>query len=173
MPADDLNDLARALGRLRPAPAALDRDALMFRAGYRAGLRGLGWPIAVAAASLLALAFGALWLTERGSRRAPTHAVYVPPRHDVVSPEPQGVEVEGPGGVPGPQRPDPLVPSPPESAPQQPAPRPSSARPPAPAAAASKQEVEERLIRWGLDGLPQTTAAPARPASVDELLRSF
>src|SRR5207237_10530250 len=97
-----------------------------------------------------------------GTRPAPGHVVYVPPRHDVRPAEPPVVEGEEQRQPPGPRRPDPLSPTPPESAPHQPAPASPGARRPAPVATANRQEVEERLMRWGLDGLPATARAPAR-----------
>src|SRR5262249_30724133 len=53
-----LNARAGALAGLKPRPAALDRDALMFRAGRASAPRGWKWPLATAALSLVALGLG-------------------------------------------------------------------------------------------------------------------
>jgi hypothetical protein len=44
-----LSSLEVSLAALRPAPAGLDRDRLMFEAGRKAGRRGWFWPAATAA----------------------------------------------------------------------------------------------------------------------------
>jgi len=159
MSADDLNDLAAALGRLRPAPAA-DRDVILYRAGFRAGRRAAAaWPLAAAAASALALAFGALWLYERGRPAQPQVVVRTAPRPPEPAPPPPGRT----------ERPEP-IPSP--GPPGQTLTEISPAAPPR-SAVADKRELEDHLIRWGLDGLTPPGTAPSRPVTVEELLRSF
>jgi hypothetical protein len=74
-------ELEAAMRVLRPAPAALDRDRMLFEAGAavgraRAGRSLLAWR---AAAALVAVALGASWLWRGGAGPAPVQEriVYV------------------------------------------------------------------------------------------------
>jgi hypothetical protein len=101
MPESPLNDpaldaLAGALRGLGPAPAGLDRDGLMFRAGRASAPRGWAWPLATAASTIVA-AFLGLLLWERPE---PPRVIFVadrpqPPAPDERTPGP------APDGAPG------------------------------------------------------------------------
>jgi hypothetical protein len=69
--------LEAALLGLTPRPPALDRDAVLFRAGRESARAGLGWPVATAAASLAALALGVVLLT-RPVPAPEVRVVYLP-----------------------------------------------------------------------------------------------
>jgi hypothetical protein len=125
-----LNELANVLARLRPAPAPLDRDLLMYRAGLLARRRWQWfWPCLAAAMTLLATGLGLGLLFQPPHQQV--HQVIV-----VRETQP-----------------------PPETA------------PPVPAAAADHParqppltyytQLQEQVLRWGLDGLPQPPAPPA------------
>jgi hypothetical protein len=163
MSPDELSNLARALGRLRPAPPSLERDVIMYRAGLRAARRGPGWQIAAGAAAGLALLFAGLWLSDR-KQSLPAQIVYMPAPHEEEPPplphEEKPIEHEPP---PGPPQPPPPI----EAQPV--------ARLPEPEPPTDRRKVEEHLLRWGLDGLspPPPKATPARTVKVEELLRSF
>ena len=87
----ELSDLESSLRELRPRPEALDRAALMYRAG-RASVRGWGWPLATLVSTILALVLGiALWI------RPTPSVVYVavpPARDDAVSASPPSPQLE-------------------------------------------------------------------------------
>jgi hypothetical protein len=50
---DHLKPFLNALARVAPDPGRLDRDALLFDAGRRAGRAGPGWPLTAAALALV------------------------------------------------------------------------------------------------------------------------
>ncbi len=59
----EVNALADSLARMKPRPATLDRDALMFRAGQVEAPRGWKWPLATIASMLVAVGLGVALLT--------------------------------------------------------------------------------------------------------------
>jgi len=146
----DLSALADALAGLKPRPAALDRDALMFCAGRASAPRRWGWPLVTAAVSLLALGLGV--------------GLFV--RQPLVVERIEYVRVEVP------------VPAPP--APETPAPVPTPADTPslvthedeAPPLSGVRR-LEDHLLRWGFDGLPPAPHAPPPKETPDSLLRSL
>ncbi|HEY7156736.1 MAG TPA: hypothetical protein VH575_22395 [Gemmataceae bacterium] len=84
----ELTALASALRDLRPSPEALDRAALMYRAGC-ASAHGWGWPLATAAAGVLATILGVLLLL-RPAPPVVERVVYLPvpqPESPVTQPE--------------------------------------------------------------------------------------
>jgi hypothetical protein len=148
--APDLTALAADLRRLAPAPAGLDRDALLFRAGRASARRGWAWPAATALATATAASL-ALVLALRPPE------VQTVERPVVVVVEKQAPTV--------PQ----LQPTPPE-APSIDATEPEPT-PPAPGPAGRYLQVQEHLLRWGLDGLGQPSEPEARPVSLESLLQ--
>jgi hypothetical protein len=63
----ELAALESALLALAPAPAGINRDRLLFRAGQAsASRRGWAWPAATAALALVAVALGSAWLLRPG-----------------------------------------------------------------------------------------------------------
>ncbi|HEV3165474.1 MAG TPA: hypothetical protein VGZ22_15715 [Isosphaeraceae bacterium] len=72
-PERDLSDLERRLRRWQPAPAALDRDQMLFEAG-RAAARtqasSLLWPAVAASLALATASLGGLWVHERSHRQS-------------------------------------------------------------------------------------------------------
>jgi hypothetical protein len=142
-----LSPLESALGNLKPAPAALDRDRLMFRAGQAAAGRSWAWPAStvVLFATSLVLA-GILALRPTGTETV--RVVYVPAER------------------PAPAPPAPRAPTPPTT------PAPATAEAVAwPPASAPYLALREQVVRFGVDSLPDlpplTTASPA--PSVDRL----
>ncbi len=148
-----LNEVAAALAALRPSPPALDRDRLLFNAGRASVSRPWAWRIAAAASTALAAVLAAVLIL----RPAP------PPVERVVY-----VRVE-----PAPQ------PPPKADAPPSPPPAPAESEPPAAPPLYSSPStpytrLEDRVLRWGLDGLAEPTphlAAP--PETLDSLLKSL
>jgi hypothetical protein len=55
---EDLTPLEAALARVVPAPARLDRDALMYAAGRASAKRSRLWPVVAAGFAMLSLALG-------------------------------------------------------------------------------------------------------------------
>ena len=92
-------ELERALGRLTPAAAGLDRDRLMFRAGQATGGRGRRrWQAATAVlAAALALAV-ALSPWRAGERVEPSSA---PDGPTIVQQTPGADEIPSPAAMPG------------------------------------------------------------------------
>jgi hypothetical protein len=136
----ELTPLEDALSRLAPRPAALDRDAIFFRAGQAAAPRSRVWPGVALLATAAAAVLGVL-LTFR------------PP-----------VVVESVVYVPVPT---PAAPSLPES-PREPASVPPETLPlrdPGP-----RRRLEEHLLRCGLDGLEDPGPDPDPPPLSGELL---
>jgi hypothetical protein len=146
-----LNDLAAALASLRPAAPALNRDRLLFNAGRASAPRSWFWRVS-AAISTTATAFLALVLL---LRPAPTPVVTI-----------VYVSVAAPAADPLPKPEAPPTPTPPESEPAVP---PYYSWPTTP-----YSRLEDRVLRWGLDGLAEPTppAAPP-PETLDSLLRSL
>jgi len=142
-----LEAVETALAALAPLPARIDRDHLMYRAGQSTAPRPIGmWRGLSAGLAVLSVALGAA-LVMRPSQQPREHIVY------------RGT----------------LLP-PPQAAPQR---RPSAPPDTAPAgdetstpAASDRLTLEDQVLRWGLDGLPDApAAAPAeQPLTVDGLL---
>jgi hypothetical protein len=129
--------LESALAALTPLPGRLDRDRLMFRAGQASRpARGWLWPAATAALALLAAGLGAAL-----ARRPAERVVHVP------------VPQQAPPVAAAPEQPAPAGPEPP-------APSTEAWSPPRTA----NLQLQEQLLRWGLDGLPGLPPAPPRPA---------
>lgn len=151
---EDVPDLSRmeaALAGLTPVPARVDRDRLMFQAGQAGARNSPAWPIvsgilgvATAALVIVVLAYPRTRVVER--------VVYVSPPPAPTSPE------------------------------QAPVAKLPTAQPPAIAAWFERSDdlpyrnpyeaLEEQLLRWGLDGLPDVTpGVPSEPpVTVDSLL---
>jgi hypothetical protein len=149
-PDPELNALAGALRSLTPRPAALDRDALLFRAGAAAAPRRWLWPAATATSSTAALAL-ALAVLCRPTPAPVEHVVYV----YVERPAPQAL----PAPDPGPGEEPPSVPV--EAL--------------GPSARSAHQRLQDSLLRWGLDGLgePAPLSGPVpRPAGARRTLFS-
>jgi hypothetical protein len=146
-----LSEVAAALAALAPRPPALDRDRLLFNAGRASAPRPWFWRLTAAASTTLAAVLAATLLL----RPAPPpvqHTVYVQ-----IEAVPQ----------PPPKPEPPLAPAPAESEP-----------PPAPAfyswPSTPYTRLEDRVLRWGLDGLAEPTpASAAPPETLDSLLRSL
>jgi hypothetical protein len=138
-PADrpELTAVADALRHLAPAPAGLDRDTLLFRAGQCAAPRRWFWP-AAATISTAACAVLAVLLASRPAPAVVERIVYVErPVPPVVVPKDQ---------PPAPQSDETSVP--PEAR--------------APAGLTPRRRLEEHLLRWGLDGLGEPPPPPDR-----------
>lgn len=152
IPLPDLSATEAALAALAPAPAALDRDRLMFQAGRAAGgAAGWGWPAATGALTALAAAL-ALVMVLRPPVVTETVVVHVP------------VEVTP---APAPPKPEPDTPA--DSSPVTSRPADLAALPPV---APGYLRLQDQILRWGLDALPAgRPAAPAEPPiTVEQLL---
>jgi hypothetical protein len=146
-----LNAVAAALTSLKPS-AALDRDRLMYRAGRASVSRHLLWPLATGASSALAAVLAVVLL----ARPAPApvdRVVYVPvPLPQAPIPEPPGVAKDAPAPTD----------APPVALSADPWPATPYAR------------MQDRVLRWGLDGLAEPPLpAPDPPQNLDSLLKSF
>lgn len=146
-----LNDVAAALAALAPQPPALDRDRLLFHAGRASAPRPWFWRISAAATTSCAVVLAAVLIL----RPVPTpvdRVVYV----QVAVPPPQ----------PAPPKEDvPTPPPPSESEPSEPA----YSWPTTP-----YTRLEDRLLRWGLDGLAEPSPPPAAPPeTLKSLLQSL
>jgi hypothetical protein len=100
-PADELTALETALRALPPAGPALDRDAVLFRAGQAAAARPRwGWPLAAAASLLAAVGLGLLHYLQPPP--APVERiVYVPVvREKVIEVAIQGAPAAAPERTP-------------------------------------------------------------------------
>lgn len=138
-PNRDLAGLEASLKELAPAPAHLDRDRLLFRAGQLSARRGWGWPAAAAALAVLAgtLATGLVLRPE------PRHTVETITR---IVPRPLPLPRQAPPESPAPA-PAPSEPAPPEVV----------ARAPLPD---GYLRLREQVLRWGADALPGPPALP-------------
>ena len=140
----ELTTLESALRDLRPRPEALDRAALMYRAG-RASVRGWAWPAATALAAALAMTLGVSLLL-RPAPPVVERVVYLPA--PAAQPEPPGT------------RPDDSVPPLPDDAGR--------------GGWSHYVHLQEQVLNHGLDGLPALPRAPEEQApSIESLLRSF
>ncbi len=145
-----LNDVAAGLAALAPHPPALDRDRLLFKAGRASAPRPWFWRLS-AAVSTIAAAVLAATLFLRPAPMPVEHVVYVQVVAPPVQPPPQE-EVKRP---PAPVESEPT--EPPYSWPSTPYTR-----------------LEDRLLRWGLDGLDEPPPAPAAPPeTLKSLLQSL
>ena len=147
-PDPPLKDFEASLAALTPAPAALDRDRLMFQAGAltarrRGAVRSRAWPVATAALALATVMQAGLLATRPRVVRPVERIVYLP--------------------APVPPAPDPP--------PDEPGPRHAPAlarRPPGPDDAAigalAYLELRRQVVQFGLDALPAPASAP-RPAT--------
>ncbi len=149
----ELAGLEAALGALAPMPGRINRDALLFRAGQASVPgRGWAWPAAATTLGLVALVLAvvvALRLTP-----APVERVIVVNVPRAPSPAP-------PADVPSP----PLADA-----------EPGPASPGEIGAGQSPMnylQLQQQVLRWGLDGvpaLPKTPPPAALPVTRDQLL---
>ncbi len=152
-PIGDLKATEAALATLAPAPAALDRDRLMFQAG-RSAPAGChwGWPVATGVLAVAAAAL-VLVMVMRPPVVTETVVVRVPVEPAPAPPPPKAV-TEPPGS--------------PEVAALQ-----TGARETESAAPAGYLRLQEQILHWGLDALPSgpLAAAPAEaPLTLGKLL---
>jgi hypothetical protein len=143
-----LNALAGALRGLAPRPAGLDRDRLMFRAGRASAPRGWAWPLAATASTAAAVALGVL-LWARPEPRTVERVVYVPAERSQPAPGEPSLSPGADGTTP---------------------------RGPGPGDWSRYLQLQERLMRWGLEGLPVPPDPPLDregPWTVDALLQSL
>lgn len=144
----ELTALTDALLHLKPRPAALDRDLLMFRAGQASAPRGWKWPLAAAASALLALGFGI--------------ALLMRPQPPVVE---RTIVVKEPVRAPETAPPTPTPPAPDTAT--------LVSHESEPPPLSDYQRLEEHLLRWGFDGLPLAPYAPPAKETRDSLLKSL
>ena len=146
-----LNEVAAALAALRPSPPALDRDRLLFNAGRASASRPWFWRLTAAASTTLAAVLASI-LILRPAPPAVERVVYVrvePPRRRLRRPTRRR--------PPSPVESEPAVSPPLYSSPSTPYTR-----------------LEDRVLRWGLDGLAEPTPPEAAPPeTLDSLLRSL
>jgi hypothetical protein len=148
MPEERLSDLEAALAALRPLPAQLDRDRLMFRAGRRSQpLRWL-WPAATALMTAATIMLAVVLVTRPAPQRV-ERIVHVPIKEMVSPPDPN-----------------------PEVPPTPPEPEVFTSTEAEPGAGATNYYSQQRqVMRWGLDGLRQPPApSPELPLKLDSLL---
>lgn len=155
----ELTALETALRELRPQPESLDRAVLMYRAG-RAAAHTWPWPLATLTATTLALVLGILLLL-RPSPPVVMQVVYLP--------APESSEVASGGHQPPVGEEEPGA-----DAPRSPDVVEALALDPLDASARRRYlQMQERVLRWGLDGIPPPPPAPPLPAppTVEQLLR--
>jgi len=141
-----LNEVAAALGALRPNPPALDRDRLLFRAGRASAPRPWPWQLTAAVSATAAALLAALLVF----RPAPTPVERVVVVHDLAPAPPKPEETPAP-------------PAAVEAAP------PTYSWPNTP-----YRRLEDNVLRWGLDGVPQPPPSAEGPADTrDSLLKSL
>jgi len=145
-----LNEVAAALAALVPRPAALDRDRLLFRAGRASAPRPWFWRLSAAASTIAAVILAAILLV----RPAPMpieRVIHVQVTSAPIPAPPMEVAVTPPAPL--------------ESEPQEPA----YSWPTTP-----YTRLEDRLLRWGLDGLAEPSPPPAAPPeTLKSLLQSL
>ncbi len=93
-----LNDLEAALANLTPRPPALDRDALLYRAGRASA--GRWWPLATCVSTTVAAALAVILLVRPPAERI----VYLPapaprPATESAAPEPEPSPPAGGSGL--------------------------------------------------------------------------
>jgi len=100
---DGISDFEAELAALRPAPAGVDRDGLMWRAG-RASSSGAGaWRAATAACALVAVVLGVALARRPPATPAPQRAVAVraaAPAGEAAAPVPRVASVAALGAAP-------------------------------------------------------------------------
>ncbi len=131
-----LDAVDAGLRRLSPAPAALDRDRLMYRAGRTSVPSGWMWPAATGISSLAALVLGVLLLTRpEPAPRITERIVYLPSPEKAVAPAPSVI---------------------PEPAPILASPEPMGDLP-------HYRQIQERILRWDLEGVPASQPEKQAP----------
>jgi hypothetical protein len=143
-----LNDVAAALAALAPHPPALDRDRLLFKAGRASAPRPWFWRITAATTTSVAVVLAAVVIL-RPLPAPVDRVVYV----QVAVPPPQ------------PAPPKEEIKTPPTTVESEP-PEPAYSWPTTP-----YTRLEDRLLRWGLDGLDEPSPSP--PAAPPETLKSL
>jgi hypothetical protein len=151
MSQDDLSRLENALRGLAPVPVQLDRDRLMFDAGRAIHPTGWKWPLATGALSVVAVVLG-VCLFMRPEPRVVERIVRVyVPAQPLPAPAPP---TPGPDSTPGEfTSPGPTLPG-----------------------TSGYLQLQEQVLRWGLDGVPAarpTPPPPQTPDTVEKLLKSF
>jgi hypothetical protein len=145
-----LNDVAAALAALAPQPPALDRDRLLFHAGRASAPRPWFWRLTAAVATTAAVVLAAT-LFMRPVPAPVERVVYVQVMQPSVKAAPKE-DVKTPSA--------PLESEPPE---------PAYSWPSTP-----YTRLEDRLLRWGLDGLAEPSPPPAAPPeTLKSLLQSL
>jgi hypothetical protein len=146
----ELNALESALRGLTPSAQPLDRDWTMFRAGRASAARyGWLWPLATAASTLVAVGLGIAWWAQSPRVKTVEHVVQVPPPPPAPEPAPQV---------------EPTTPERPGASPLA-----SVQEPPA----TRYEQLQENLLRWGLDGLPPSPRTRHGSVSANDLLHPF
>jgi hypothetical protein len=133
---EGLGALEAALAGLAPAPPALNRDLLLFRAGQESvPRRGRLWPWATGLLAATAACLGVA-LVLRPEPSAVERVVYIkeqtPPRPPAPVPPPDPAPAQRPD-MPAVEAPDRV--------------------------AAEAAQLRREMLRWGVDGLPLTPAA--------------
>jgi hypothetical protein len=144
-PAPGLSALEQELRRLSPREAALDRDALFFRAGQASARTRWLWPAATAASSLAAVVLAAV-VAFQPPPQAAERVVYVPVERPAPAPRPSAVTAAE-------ERPEPAGP-------------PSEQIP-------AYHRLQEHLLRWGLDGLGQPAAPAPAPETTPDVFSLY
>jgi hypothetical protein len=146
-----LNDVAAALAALAPQPPALDRDRLLFKAGRASAPRPWFWRITAATTTSCAVVLAAVLIFR--PIPAPTdRVVYVQVAVQPPQPEPPKQEIKTPTVTVESEPPEPAY-----SWPTTPYTR-----------------LEDRLLRWGLDGLDEPSLpSAAPPETLKSLLQSL
>jgi hypothetical protein len=160
----ELSALEHALLTLAPRAEGLDRAALLFRAGQASRRPGWAWPAATLVSATVAAVLGVLlWL--RPAPAVVERVVYVEvsraaagiaPARPVVQPAPTPPKPETR------EQPSELIPP---SAPEESV---------VPSGQPRYLQIQEHVLRWGLDALAAPTAPPGPPPpTVEDLLRSL
>jgi hypothetical protein len=145
-----LNDVAVALAALAPSCPNLDRDRLLFKAGRASAPGSWFWRLSAAVSTMAAVALAAILFL----RPVPTlveRVVYVEVTPPPIPAPPKDVDITPPPSL--------------ESEPSAPA----YSWPTTP-----YTRLENRLLRWGLDGLAEPPSPPAAPPeTLKSLLESL
>jgi hypothetical protein len=148
----ELTALEGALGGLVPRPPAVDRDAILFRAGQAAAPRRWIWPCATAVASAAVVLGVLLAIRPAVAERV---VVYVPVQGGKMPEQTQGADAPR---SPGQQADADASPD---------------AQTPAPVDYSAYRRLQEHLLRWGLDGLSDPGPDPNPPARPGDFLSHF
>jgi hypothetical protein len=144
----EMAGLEAALAALAPMPGRISRDALLFRAGQASVPRpGWAWPAATAVLGLVAAVLAAVVVLRPVP--APVERVIVVPTKE------------------------PALPPPPVDVPSPPAPEPAPASPGGVATGQAPMnylQLQQQVLRWGLDGVPALpeTPPPGLPVTRDQ-----